>query len=235
MPPPQLPEDHYRDADFHAYISPAGLPRQWDRGLTMQTGLLRRHLDEGAGVLEVGCGQGVLLDRLRLAGFRTVGLEPSRAAAARAADLGLMVINGELGAEPLSPERLGGPVSAVVFSHVLEHLPNPEAALRAAAAVPGCRYVLLVQANWRGWMARKQGAKWHAWVPDQHYWHFTPAGLTKFVTNLGWSVAELEYSSLEHGSKFGTRLLERAGPLLDQFHLLVRIAPSRSTGTTNAL
>ena len=66
----------------------------------------------------------------------------------------------------------------VVMSQVLEHLENPREILAGVAKVlkAGGR-LLLVQTHWLGVMPQRYGGKWYAWVPEQHFWHFTPQGI----------------------------------------------------------
>ena len=79
-------------------------------------------------LLEVGCGHGHLLVRLRERGFRVSGIEPSERAAEHARNVyGLTVACSTL-------ERLVGPLAgerhdAVLMIQTLEHLADPLAAL----------------------------------------------------------------------------------------------------------
>jgi 2-polyprenyl-3-methyl-5-hydroxy-6-metoxy-1,4-benzoquinol methylase len=116
----------------------------------------------------------------------------------------------------------------VIMSHVLEHVAKPmELLLQIQKAAPG-GVIMFVQSNWRGLMPRVYKSNWYAWAPTQHYWHFTPKGLTFIIQKLGWKTQKVEYSGLEHG----TRLISRIGilfnSLADQFHLLARISGNHS-------
>jgi hypothetical protein len=57
---------------------------------------------------------------------------------------------------------------------------------------------MLNQTNWLGVMPTLLRQNWYAWVPTEHFWHFTPHGISKIVEHLGWNVLEVEYSSLVH-------------------------------------
>ena len=82
-------------------------------------------------LLDVGCGAGELLAALRDDGWEACGVEPSpRSAALAARARGLDVRTA-----PFEHADLGPPgFDAVVFAGVLEHLPDPVAALRRAAS-----------------------------------------------------------------------------------------------------
>ena len=84
--------------------------------------------DERGRLLEVGCGDGVFLDRLRGRGFDVVGMEPSRRFRTHAEARGLHVVSDYLDAEHPAP---GGPYDAVVARQVLEHVFDPAGFVRA--------------------------------------------------------------------------------------------------------
>ncbi|MEI8196150.1 MAG: class I SAM-dependent methyltransferase, partial [Phycisphaerae bacterium] len=180
--------------------------------------LLARALPVLARVLEIGCGQGILLEQLAQRGLQVTGLELSVSAAAAARAAGLNVITGTL-----PHQAAAGPFDAVVMSQVLEHLADPDAMLEQIGQFisPRAR-LLLVQTNYRGWMPRWYRERWYAWVPEQHFWHFTPQGLGKLLGRWGWEVETVEYSSLVHTSSHNADLALDLPGMGDQFHLLAR-------------
>jgi len=95
-------------------------------------------------IVEVGCGHGQLLERLRAAagqrGPTVVGIDPSRAAGALPAK-GLAGVRGDGERLPFRDAALRG----VVYDGALHHLIDYRAALREAhrVLVPGGRLVLL--------------------------------------------------------------------------------------------
>jgi 2-polyprenyl-3-methyl-5-hydroxy-6-metoxy-1,4-benzoquinol methylase len=219
-PPPSAVD--YDEQDFHGtftYQSAADLPATWRKGLEMQKDLLRHRLPPGARILEIGCGQGFLLGLLAQAGLAVRGIEPSRSATRSARAAGLDVTEGYFTAANAPT----GPFDAVVVSHVLEHVEHPAQFLADIAAVAPGALLLLVQANWRGWVPRKTKSLWHAWAEGHHYWHFTPRGLQRWLVSRGCTPVVLEYSSLEHGTYWLSRLARWFPGASDQFHLVVRL------------
>jgi 2-polyprenyl-3-methyl-5-hydroxy-6-metoxy-1,4-benzoquinol methylase len=228
----------YAVENFHQYASGeshpkarrtlADLPGQWRDSVTMQVNLLNRSLKPNARILEIGCGEGILLEQLKLRGFDVVGIEPSDEASEIARSAGLNVKTGYF------PEtNIDGTVSTVIMTHVLEHLADPLKILAHVERVAPNGKLLLVQTNWRGLVPRLRRAGWYAWMPHQHFWHFTPRGLALLLEKLNWRTEHLEYSSLVHHrmlwlSNFATRIAGWG----DQFHLLAQI-PSR-TNQVNA-
>lgn len=219
----------YAQADFHAAIdscrnhnllSLTDLPKQWKHSVLAQTQLLRQHLPVHAKVVEIGCGEGVLLEELRRVGFVTYGIEPSLAASERARKRGLDVVTGSF------PEaQITDSIDCVVLSHVLEHFPDPVSVLRSIRHMAPKARVLLVQSNYLGLVPRRRKTEWHAWAPEQHFWHFTPKGM-EFIAGLaGFQSADCRFVSLEEVGRFPAvvRLLGRLVPsILDQFHMVLQ-------------
>ena len=85
-------------------------------------------------MLDVGAGDGTLIDALRALGREATGLERNPA-------------RDDLSDEPL--EEVKGEWAAVVFWHSLEHLPSPGDAIRQAARLllPGGVVVIAVPNN----------------------------------------------------------------------------------------
>jgi SAM-dependent methyltransferase len=82
-------------------------------------------------VLDVGCGGGRFLSLCQAKGWKTIGIEPSRAAVVHARRRGLEVRRQAWPAPAIADES----VEAVTFINVLDHLPDPFEALREAARV----------------------------------------------------------------------------------------------------
>lgn len=211
----------YDTQNFHAQFSWTNvedLPSQWKKGLLMQIDLLARYLRPQAKILEIGCGEGILLEALSRRGFDVSGIEPSKTASESARKSGLNVIEGYF------PEtQVPGCFDSVVMSHVLEHIQEPIRLLKHVSKLAPGGYVLLVQANWKGLMPRLYKEKWYAWVPEHHFWHFTPKGVRTILQGLKWEVREVNYSSLYHGNGIISRIGAALRGLGDQFHLIAHI------------
>jgi SAM-dependent methyltransferase len=105
-----------------------------------RTGLKR------ARVLDVGCGAGDLLAGLRARNHRGVGLDISAPALRSAAELGVPGAR----ADYKSPPFADGSFDVVTMFHLLEHVPEPEAALQAAwkaLVAGGCLVVQVPNAD----------------------------------------------------------------------------------------
>ncbi len=128
---------------------------------------VRTLLPAGGRVLDVGCGSGGLLAVLAgHAAFRA-GVERSHVAAERAAKVADRVVNAAVPADlPFPP----GSFDVVVCADILEHLPDPAAALTWAAS--WCRpsgAVVISVPNVGNWQARLRLLRGR--------WNYEPCGL----------------------------------------------------------
>jgi SAM-dependent methyltransferase len=125
-------------------------------------------------ILDVGAGDGALLDALRARGRDVMGLEPDP----RHPD----VVDRSL-------DEVEGEWAAVVFWHSLEHLPNPGEAVREAARllVPGGVVVVAVP-NTASLQARVFGDEWlHLDIP-RHLVHLPARALQARLRENGFDV-----------------------------------------------
>ncbi len=189
-----------------------------DAVLAIGRASLARRLDAIAPpgpVLDVGCGDGTLIDALDARGRVTVGLErEATRPRVRAAEI----------------DAVEDGWSAIVFWHSLEHLRAPGRALTAAAArlAPGGVLVVAVP-NADSVQARVFGDRWLALDPPRHLTHIPARALRERLAALALRV-ERE-SHLRGGqSVFGwlhgmTAHVPGTGDLYDA----IRAAPARQT------
>lgn len=91
--------------------------------------LIRQYGLHGKKILEIGCGRGEFLSLLPPLGVLAHGLEYSAAAVAHCRDLGLNAEQGYV--DNQTPALTGAPFDAFLLLMFLEHMPDPNAALRA--------------------------------------------------------------------------------------------------------
>jgi len=158
--------------------------------------VLRSHPEPGA-VLDVGCGRGLMLAELGRRGWKAVGVEMSEAASRHAREeLGLDVRVGELTALELPASSF----DVVCFFHVLEHLPDPDAALAEARRVLKPDGRLLVEVpNFGSLQSRlARGRGFHVDAP-RHLFHFTRAALVSALERAGFEPGRVRTHSFEFG------------------------------------
>ena len=79
----------------------------------------------GATLLDVGCGNGDFITRMRDMGWKVFGVDPDPAAVAFGRSQGLNIFTGMIEDVPLTPSY-----DAIVLNHVIEHVDDPVALLR---------------------------------------------------------------------------------------------------------
>jgi SAM-dependent methyltransferase len=135
-----------------------------------------------ARLLDVGCGSGAFLLALRETGWDVEGLEPDPRAAAIARACGLVVHEGTLANTAL------GRYDAVTLNHVLEHLPDPTAALRRcheALHPGGLLWIAVPNLDSRG--HRAYGRDWLGLDAPRHLVHFTASSLRHALQAAGFA------------------------------------------------
>jgi SAM-dependent methyltransferase len=171
---------------YAALAGPAGWTTRW-RGRWL---LRRLRWDcppwRGQGrYLDVGCGSGGSLGVARALGWRTAGIEMDAEAAGRARRFADELHVGDLASAPFGPGRF----DVVTALHVLEHLPDPVAALRRMLdwLAPGGLLIVEVP-NAAGLGARLFGRAWCGLELPRHLSQFTPASLAGAVERAGGRV-----------------------------------------------
>lgn len=130
-------------------------------------------------VLDVGAGDGALLDALAARGREALGLErDSRRVDVRAAEL----------------SEIEGSWAAVVLWHSLEHLREAGAALDRAIALLAPRGILVVaMPNAESVQARAFGDRWFALDPPRHLVHVPAAALLRRLRDRGLRVERVSH------------------------------------------
>ncbi len=176
--------DYYGEGS-KKFIGPVGSAFRWIQD--GRTRLVRPFVppDESEPVvLDVGCGNGNFLRGAKRAGYVVEGTELTAESARRASPDGdLKVHVGELSSLDLEKGRY----SLVTLWHVLEHVSEPLATLRAAnRLVERKGWVFVSLPNAASWQSRACGADWFHRDPPRHLWHFSPATLSRILRRAGF-------------------------------------------------
>jgi SAM-dependent methyltransferase len=179
-------------------------------------------------LLDVGCGKGRFLAAARDAGWEVRGVEfaPASAEAARVA-YGIDVAVGDF-----LEVGLKGGFDAITMWHVLEHMPDPFAAVTRAADLlrPGGSLVISVP-NIESLQARLGGEQWFHLDLPRHLMHFSPRSLSALVARTGLRLDRIEhfYPELETIGLVQT-ILNRVGIESDLLYRFAKRDPSAGGG-----
>jgi len=168
-------------------------------------------------VLDAGCGGGLFLGMLRQRGFRVLGLDISAEAAAIAwRRHEAPAVCAILEAAPFPNASLAG----LTMFHVLEHLENPRAYLRAARDLLAAEGRLIVQVpNAASWQSRLLGRRWNGMDVPRHLSDFRDRDLVKLLEDCGFEVVRKKYFSLRDNP---AGLASSLAPALDPMARRVR-------------
>ncbi len=164
--------------------------------------------DRPATILDVGTGSGMVPVAIAAAGgFEVVGIDPFAAESRRLGD------HAELRAVGL--EEVDGAYDLVMLHHSLEHVPDPVATLRDAAArlEPGGTVLVRVPTV-SSYAWREYGVDWVQLDPPRHVWLPSRDGLARAAELAGLEVV----SSYDDASEFqfwGSEQVRRGVVLMD--------------------
>jgi 2-polyprenyl-3-methyl-5-hydroxy-6-metoxy-1,4-benzoquinol methylase len=134
-------------------------------------------------LLDVGCGDGARLSRMRELGWRVTGTDLDERALEPARRAGLDVKLGTLAEQRFA----SGAFDAVTLSHVIEHVPDPVETLRECRRVlaPG-GVVMAVTPNVESMGHARWGARWRGLEPPRHLQVFTWDALEAAARSAGF-------------------------------------------------
>lgn len=160
-----------------------------------RVGRWARRLPKAGSALELGCGDGFMLNALRSFGWTVAGTERTEEMARFARDqFGLTVY-----VESQQPIPAEARFDLVVLFQVLEHLHNPvEELSRAASLLASGGSVIVAVPNFGSWQSRFAKSGWfHLDVP-RHLVHLSPESLAQAASKAGLKISTIEFVSFEH-------------------------------------
>ena len=146
-------------------------------------------LNFNSAILDVGCGSGLLLLKLRKSGFTNVsGIDPFIE----------KEINYEGGVTVYkkSLSEVAGQYDLIIFNHALEHMPNQKEALQLAYSLlkrGGCILVRVPVAGTYAW--KTYGVNWVQLDAPRHLFIHTVASMKLLATQVGFSRVDTVFDS----------------------------------------
>ncbi|MGH9460270.1 MAG: class I SAM-dependent methyltransferase, partial [Vicinamibacteria bacterium] len=159
--------------------------------------MTRRLPPPGARVLDIGTAGGAFLDAAQRYGYTALGMEPSRYLVEKARSRGLNVEQGTIENHSFS----GGSFDMVTLWDVIEHLPDPKAALSEVRKLLAPRGILLLNVPDIGtWQAKLAGRRFW-WILSIHLHHFSTDSLQEICRRTGFHLFHFQryWQTLEFG------------------------------------
>jgi SAM-dependent methyltransferase len=160
----------------------AGLMRWWNG-----TGNQGQYsVRAGETMLDVGCGSGTSLLEAKALGASAFGIEADPNVKPIAEALGLDIHFGRLDDGPFPEQSF----DLIVMNQVIEHLPDPDRALRILSErmTPNGRMVLVFPNTGSLWR-RISGNRWINWHIPYHLHHFERRNFERMARHCGFEVA----------------------------------------------
>jgi 2-polyprenyl-3-methyl-5-hydroxy-6-metoxy-1,4-benzoquinol methylase len=164
-------------------------------------GLIRRERvsfvrghSRGNRILDVGCGNGGMLQALSEAKYDVHGLEPYQDALAEVPE----ELRSRIRCEPFeSANYPGASFDVITLWHVLEHLARPVEILQSIHTFLKPEGSLILEVpNFASREARWLGPYWYNLDAPYHFWHFTPQTLQVAIQRAGFEVTTCVTSSV---------------------------------------
>jgi SAM-dependent methyltransferase len=167
--------------------------------------LVRGDLDRAPGrrALEIGCGAGYLLERLRDDGWTVRGTELAEGYRRHASE----TLRLEVGKEPPP-----GPFDAILLFNVLSHLPDLPAAFRDLRSRLAAGGVLVLETGNAAEVAPERVGPFGA---PEHLWHLSEALLRRLLEEAGFGEVRVLRRNVEWQRRFLAWLGRRRGPRPD--------------------
>ncbi len=160
-------------------------------------------------LLDVGCGEGSLLEQMQLLGWKVTGVEPDREAVRIAKDRGLSVVQGT--AEDIDfPEES---FDAVTLNHVIEHVHDPIKVLKRCRRLLRKNGRLVIKTpNVNSLGHQIFGVSWMPLDPPRHLNLFSARSLGRCAKRAGLDLLTLRTTAFTAHHVFdASRTLASAG------------------------
>jgi SAM-dependent methyltransferase len=210
------------------------LARNW--ALRKKHRLVRSYKPNGR-LLDVGCGTGSFLGYMTERGYQTVGVEPSDRARAVANQT-----HPNTAVPTMAALGRGQPFDVVSLWHVLEHLPDLQAAFRDFnSLLRPAGHLFIAVPDRTSWDCSHYGQFWAAWDVPRHLSHFRPRDIEALMAQHGFKLVSTRRMWMD--AAYICMLSERyrgRGPLLGlalgiikgSWSNLVALVLGRSTSST---
>jgi SAM-dependent methyltransferase len=189
------PETYYDAAYFNGsrpdgYSDYLGARAVLQDHFQQDVNLLKKLGANGGNLLELGCAYGYFLEVAKHH-YQVSGLEICEDAVKDCQSRGLNVQHGAISTETLAAMPMA---DVIAMLDVIEHLPEPKAALEAAVSKLQPNGLLLITTgDFSSLCAKMMGRHWRLMTPPQHLWYFTPRSLKQMGDSLGLDLLYMDH------------------------------------------
>ncbi len=144
-------------------------------------------------VLDVGCGNGSYLAKLRELGWDVYGVEQNKKIGDWARqNLSLNIFSGDFESSKFPDNHF----DVINFTHVFEHLPDLKVSLNEVQRVLKKGGLLIIDVpNVASVEQKIFGKYWSGWAPPLHLFHFSPSIIKKILNENGFEIIKIIYSA----------------------------------------
>lgn len=147
----------------------------------------------GGKILDIGCGDGKGLLKMKEEGWEAYGVEISDLAAEYVREAyGLNVFTGIVQDAGFEDEFF----DVIILSHVVEHLSDPKTTLIEVNRILKKDGTLVISTpNADSFEAKHFKKYWIGWDLPRHFYHFTPNTITTLLNKIGFNVMGIKYDN----------------------------------------
>jgi 2-polyprenyl-3-methyl-5-hydroxy-6-metoxy-1,4-benzoquinol methylase len=136
-------------------------------------------------LLDIGCNIGSLIEVSEKRGWQSAGIDVNKSAINVAKKRGLNCFVGDF-------FKLNGKFDLITMNDVIEHLEDPNEALKKANSLLNKRkYIYISTPKGNSLMSKLAKGKWQHRKPKQHLYIFTSRILTQMLENNGFEVLHI--------------------------------------------
>jgi SAM-dependent methyltransferase len=181
--------DYFEGARSDGYADYPGAESVLRQEFAKTVEFVRRFRPSGR-LLELGCAYGFFLQEAQ-EHYITIGVELAASAAEHCRRKGLNVLHGAIERSILDQV---GQHDVIVMLDVIEHLPDPLAALELCADHLNPGGIIVITTGDFGSVAAKiSGRAWRLMTPPQHLWYFTTNSISRLAERTGLLVEHVDH------------------------------------------
>lgn len=183
-------EEYYKDYTEYDYINDVTRNRylSWIDNLDKERKTNR--------ILDVGCGDGILLEQAKKRGWQVFGTEYSEKWVTRCRDKGISMVQGKLDTASYETESF----DVIVYLEVVEHINNPiEEFTSAKSLLRKGGVIFLTTPNYNSIMRYVLSTDWNVICYPEHLAYYTPKTLNRLFSGLGFEKINIDTKGISPG------------------------------------